>query len=100
MGGLTGQWSGVWTGSKGTCGQASVSQAGRQAASKEDTVGGCPVRGSGIPPAAACWGLGLWLSTQLRTRCPPRGKLACLQGKAERMAVGGEAGRWPGPGRG
>lgn len=59
---------------QGTCGQASMSQAGRQAASKEDTVGGCPVRGSGIPPAAACWGLGLWL----RTRCPPRGKLACL----------------------
>lgn len=53
---------------------------------------GAALWGCGIPPAAACWGLGLWL----RIRCPPLDKLACLQGKAERMAVGEQAGKWMG----
>ena len=78
---------------QGTCGHGSMSQAGRQADSKQ---GGCswglPCEGCGIPPAAACWGLGL----RLRIRCPPLDKLACLQGKAERMAVGEQAGKWTG----
>ena len=68
-------------------------ESGRQAGSKQ---GGCswglPCEGCVIPPAAACWGLGLWL----RIRCPPLDKLACLQGKAERMAVGEQAGKWTG----
>lgn len=58
---------------QGTSGQVNMAQAGRQ--SKQGKCSwGLPCEGCGIPPAAACWGLGLWL----RIRCPPRGKLACL----------------------
>ena len=49
---------------QGTCGQASMSQAGRQAASREDdAVGGCPVRGMAslqlLPAGASVCGLEL-----------------------------------------
>lgn len=50
---------------QGTCGQASMSQAGRQAASREDAVGGCPVRGVAslqlLPAGASVCGLELSL---------------------------------------
>lgn len=50
---------------QGTCGQASMSQAGRQAASEEDAAGGCPVRGVAslqlLPAGASVRGLELSL---------------------------------------
>lgn len=46
---------------QGTCGHGSMSQAGRQAASREDAVGGCPVRGVAslqlLPAGASVCGL-------------------------------------------
>lgn len=52
-------------------GRTNMSQAGSK---RGGFSWGLPCEGCGIPPAAACWGLSLWL----RTLCPPRGKLACL----------------------
>lgn len=40
---------------QGTCGHGSMSQAGRQAASREDAVGGCPV---GVWHPSSCCLLG------------------------------------------
>lgn len=79
MVGMTGQASGLVFGQvAGNKLMRSVAQAGKQATSREDCRWGLPCEGCGIPPAAACWGLGLWLKTWLRTRYPPHGKLACL----------------------
>lgn len=77
---------------QGTSGQVNMAQAGRQ--SKQGRCSwGLPCEGCGIPPATACWGLGLWLEFGVHHA---ESWPACGGKQSRWLLVGKQVGGWGG----